>query len=93
MYILYSQVVKPTLTLPKEFSFATGRPAVKAPTGVAFLFKFMLILMLFAIVLITYYQADAPDFSRMLRSYTKPSEAPQPPPRPTQPQPFARFAW
>jgi len=34
--------------------------------------------------------ADAPDFSRMLRSYTKPSEAPQPPPRPTQPQPFAR---
>merc|ERR1711962_62883 len=60
-------VVKPTLTLPKEFSFATGRPAMKAPTG-----------------------ANAPDFSRMLRSYSKPSEAPQPPPRPTQPQPFAR---
>ena len=52
VYILYSQVVKPTLTLPKEFSFATGRPAVKAPTGVAFLFKFMLILLLLVLVFI-----------------------------------------
>lgn len=58
---------KPTLTLPKEFSFATGRKAaVKPPTG-----------------------ADAPDFSRMLRSYSKEPKA-QDTTRPTQPVPFPR---
>ena len=37
---LVVQVVKPTLTLPKEFSFATGRPAMKPPTGVGELAPF-----------------------------------------------------
>lgn len=59
---------KPTLTLPKEFSFATGRKtAVKPPTG-----------------------ADAPDFSRMLRSYSKEARTQDSTARPTQPVPFPR---
>ena len=35
IYLVVQVVVKPTLTLPKEFSFATGRPAMKPPTGVS----------------------------------------------------------
>lgn len=58
-------LMKPTLTVPKEFHFATSKPAIRPGTG-----------------------DDAPDFSRMLRSYNRPPASMCT--NPTQPQPFPR---